>query len=617
MNGLLADLARGFWRLLPANPIFLRVVHGGGRRTRHLWIRAIYLVVILCVAIIGAMVFHSGQSNSLGELSKASSQIFKYVSLFQLALMCFLAPVFTAAAITQERDAETYNILLSTPLSNAQIVLGSLTSRMFFVLALLLAGLPIFCITMLYGGVTMSQILLSFGIAGGTAVLTGSLAIALSVMKVGTRKTIFSFYMMIAAYLMAVWVVGLNWRAPHAPVAVQASFWTGDRMSMLAAFHPFLSLAVALNITPAPAAADVAAFGWPMREFLAYPYQSYIALTLGVSAMVTTVCMVSVRRGAKLGELAWWQKIVEFIAPAKAKPMDGERRRRPRRVWSNPVAWREARTRVSTGGQHLLRWGFIGTGAVAAIVLLYAHVTGAWGLKTSDTGYWLKGLLLLETVGILLVACNAAAGAITREREGATMELLLTTPLTSRYIIWGKLRGLVGFAGPLLAVPVVTALAFALVDLPDTMGSGKTREALVMPEGAFEMAIVMLIYVSLACVLGLHMSLKLKKTTQAVLASVGILMGVGLALFGCVSVMAEASDEIFAFAAPFTPLTGVVVLIDPASQLSRSTVRRLPDMRVMTFVGCLVAAGVYALIAAGLYRSMVRNFDMTVRKQSA
>jgi ABC-type transport system involved in multi-copper enzyme maturation permease subunit len=82
----------------------------------------------------------AGKSASLSELAKGASQTFAWASIAQLLLMCFLAPVFTASAITQEKDAQTFNILLSTPLSNAQIVFGSLMSRLYFVVMLLVAG---------------------------------------------------------------------------------------------------------------------------------------------------------------------------------------------------------------------------------------------------------------------------------------------------------------------------------------------------------------------------------------------------------------------------------------------------------------------------------------------
>ena len=201
------ELGLWFWRLLPANPIMQRVVYGASRRKRHLWIRAGYLGVLTFVTAIFVLSGSPEASASLADLAKSSTQAFKTIALVQLFMMCFLAPVFTATAITQEKDSQTYDILLTTPLSNAQIVLGSLLSRLYFVIVLLVAGLPVFCVMMLYGGVTLREIFLSFAIAGSTAILTGSLAIALSVAKVGTGRTIFSFYLFIALYLLIVFAV--------------------------------------------------------------------------------------------------------------------------------------------------------------------------------------------------------------------------------------------------------------------------------------------------------------------------------------------------------------------------------------------------------------------------
>ncbi len=54
---------------------------------------------------------------------------------------------------------------------------------------------------------------------------------------------------------------------------------------------------------------------------------------------------------------------------------------------------------------------------------------------------------------------------MTREKEDGTLDLLLSTPITSRYYIWGKLRGLVAFVLPLVAVPVASAFLFIAHDL--------------------------------------------------------------------------------------------------------------------------------------------------------
>src|SRR4051812_11011485 len=192
------------WRLVPANPILLRVVESGGRRRRDLFIRCAYLGLLVFVVLMSLISSNTsvGQGTSLNDLAKMSAQIFQRMSYLQLGLVALLAPIFTAGAITQEKDSQTYDILLSTPLTNGQIVLGSLLSRLFFVIALLVSGIPIFSITQIFGGVSINSIVKSFAIAAATTFVTGSLAMAIATFKVGTRRTIFSFYLFIVIFLV-------------------------------------------------------------------------------------------------------------------------------------------------------------------------------------------------------------------------------------------------------------------------------------------------------------------------------------------------------------------------------------------------------------------------------
>src|SRR6267142_768897 len=197
-----------FWRLIPANPILVRVVQAGGKRKRDLLIRCAYLGILLFLVIF-KLLESAGSlaSASLSDLSKQSSEIFYWMSYAQLALVALLAPIFTASAITQEKDSQTYDILLATPLTNGQIVLGSLLSRLFFVIALLISGIPVFSVTQIFGGVAVRNIAMSFAVAAATAFVTGALAMAIATFKVGTRRTIFSFYMFVVIYLVGLWLL--------------------------------------------------------------------------------------------------------------------------------------------------------------------------------------------------------------------------------------------------------------------------------------------------------------------------------------------------------------------------------------------------------------------------
>jgi ABC-type transport system involved in multi-copper enzyme maturation permease subunit len=620
------DIGLWLWHLLPGNPILVRVVSTGGKRVRHLWARLIYLVVLMAVFVFRGSLLFNASSASLSELAKQATRTFEEVSLVQLFLMSFIAPVFCAGAITQEKDANTFHILLTTPLSNAQIVLGSLFSRLCFVWVLLLAGLPIFCITMIYGGVTTREILQSFGLAACTGLITGSIAIMISFLKIGTRRTIFAFFVGIAVYLLSVGAFGLfpTGQLAVAPLPAGAAQGMGNvaRMSWLAPVHPYLALRVVIGETPAPPLSDVYNYGWPLRWLLAYPEYGYMVVTTLASAAMVLICLFYVRRGAREGEATVFTRLTERVMPKKL----GERRRKPRRVWRNPIAWREAATRASAGGRSLLRLLFIVAGFVAALVLLIGHHTNAWGpsaapVVVASTRVWLTALVWIELAVVLLVVTNTAATTLTREKESLTMELLLCTPLTSRYIIAGMLQGLVRLVVPLIAVPFFSVAAFALVDLlrPGTPAVTTLEAAALVP-------LLMTAFAALAAMIGLHFSLLSKKTVQAVMISTAIVLGAAGLLWACGQAVAGSSSGVAAVVLPFTPFPALQALIDPwrlleagSSRFGTSTVSTsdVIAFRVTRVIFSLIAAAGYIGITFAVYSSMVRNFDMTVRKQSA
>ncbi len=632
-NDAVSNLGKWFWYLVPANPILVRVVQGGSKRTRHAWFRFGYLLVLFAVLLLTYLTYSSGMSGSLSDVAKTSTQIFRFVAYAQLVMMCFLAPIFTAGAITQEQDSDTFNVLLTTPLSNAQIIFGTLLSRLFFVIVLLFSGMPIFCITMIYGGVTFSQIILSFAIAGATAVVTGSLAIMMSMIRVGTRRTIFSFVMAIGIYLLVVLALAQLRGTWVAEAAAQAG---GNRqMSWLAPFHPYLSLEVGLSEVPAPSLADVAHYGWPAKHLLAYPHVSYVVMTMLLSLLMITFSMLFVRSGAKEGEPTILNKLT---ARFRRRPADaGERRRKPHKVWANPLAWREATTKASAASSMISRYGMLIGGAVVSLVILLYLIYGWPVIKpdgtsaafgAADARMWLMRLVTVEAALILLVVTNAAASSMTKERESNTMDILLTTPLTSNKIVWGKLRGLIAFAMPMLAVPVFSLLMFVVYDafkmiqarMADGSAASTANVASVINfEAVIVLAMVLLVNTALAAVIGLNTSLKSKKSVKAVIVGISIVTVINVLLFVIINSIVDNVPAFGAFIAPFTPFTAVKGLINGVGtrEYGGYTLDPKSSARILMVVGGCIAVGIYALIVAGMHKALVRNFHMTVRKQTA
>jgi ABC-type transport system involved in multi-copper enzyme maturation permease subunit len=539
-------------------------------------------------------------------MAKESTRAFRVVSYVQLALVCFLSPVFAAGAITQERDSQTYNILISTPLSNAQIILGSLLSRLYFIVVLMFSGLPIFGVTMIYGGVTSEEILINFLVASGTALITASLAIAISVIRIGTRRTIFSFYMMFVIYLLGVYLIGTRLPTPSPAGATQPP------SSFLAPLHPFMCLEAAMNVKQTPDPEAIAYLPWPIDQAILNPYGAYLALTFLGSGGVIGFCMFFVRRGTKEGELSIWRKVLLRIRPT---PTGEAKRRRPRHVWANPVAWREAATREGLGRSGL-RWVYAAGGLIAAGWLIFYMFKAPNSPAIRD---YLMGVALVEFSVVLLVATNLAAGALTREYESETMELLLATPLTSRYIVWGKLRGLISAVLPLIAVPVGTMLAVTIAYLIRSAG-GTPGLKPIWEEAFLEAGILMLAHASWAVMLGMNRSLYAKRSVYAVMQSVGILIVICALLGGiCTPVMQSQSGSVVAGASPMIAiawLTNPYMFPSVSGGGGGAGGADIAQMRVLTVIGSAFTALIVCAFVAQWYRSMVKNFDMIVRKKT-
>ena len=222
-------------------------------------------------------------------------------------------------------------------------------------------------------------------------------------------------------------------------------------------------------------------------------------------------------------------------------------------------------------------------------------------------------MVWIELAIILLVVTNTAAATLTRERDSGTMDLLLSTPMTSKYIIAGMVRGLVSFVVPLIVVPTVTVLIFVVRDFFRSAGQEVTTwEAVLLTP------ILIIVFSAAAAILGLNRSLNSRKTTQAVMTSTAIVMGLAVVSWGCVYGVSRGGDEIAAVIMPLAPFPAIQALIDyrwAFDTAPNAPSDKLLQLRFLRVVTSLVSGGIYAIIVVTLYKSMVRGFDMIVRRQ--
>lgn len=167
--------------VLRPNPVMLKELRGRMRGVRAFVVLSVYLGLMSGFAILLYLVFNSFTrgtgSAAAGEVGRV---LFMGIVGIELLLILFIAPAFTAGAITGERERQTYDLLQTTLLSNPSFVMGKLESALGYIVLLLLAAVPLQSIAFLFGGVSEIELFLSFVLLAVTAVALGTVGIFFS-----------------------------------------------------------------------------------------------------------------------------------------------------------------------------------------------------------------------------------------------------------------------------------------------------------------------------------------------------------------------------------------------------------------------------------------------------
>jgi ABC-type transport system involved in multi-copper enzyme maturation permease subunit len=595
--------------LLPTNPIAVRIVAGGSKRSRHLLLRSGYLAVMIAILLLGLL----GGESTVKQLATRGAQAFSLVSFGQVGLICVLTPIFMAGAIVQEASPRTWDILLTTPLGNLQIVLGNLFGRLFFILALLFSTLPLFVLTQFFGGVPTEAIFTSYAIAAASALIVATTAVTLSVTRSAGKRAVFVFYAAVIMYLFATYAADLYART-KVPLGVGGE---ATRTTIFTATNPFLALESALNSTNyASYPASEVPFT-PLGPIYTAPASTFCVLCLVLSLVMIVWSTLRLRViGTRGPRISWWRALLGTGPNAGGT-------RASRRVGANPIAWREQMLRSQSVGGMFGRWVFLVLGAFVGVILCALHHTGM--MSSADMRLALLGIVGAEVAVVLLTAVSLSATAVSREREDGTLDILLTTPIQPGPYLAGKLRGIVQFLVPMLLVPFVTLGAVAIYTLAngfgaqqgvmvtESLGVGKLVTPMILPEGALLVLLDLVAASSFAIMVGLQWSLRTKGTIGSVMAAIGVVGAIGLVLGVCAAALGGSIPYVGAAAAALSPLNMLFASVAPGAWIGES----MGDpgaARTSLAIGTIVACAAYGTACVGMHAAMKKSFMMTVRR---
>ncbi len=184
ITGLLNFVLRFLSPFRLIGPIFDKELRVSSRRRRNYVLRFAYialLTVFLALVWIEAM----GQSGSavyqISRMAEAGKFIVIYMVWFQFCATQFLAVILLSNSISDEIYNRTLGLLMTTPISSFQIVMGKLLSKLLQLVLLLAISLPLLAIIRVMGGVPWNYVISSLCITLTAIIFVGSLSLFFSI----------------------------------------------------------------------------------------------------------------------------------------------------------------------------------------------------------------------------------------------------------------------------------------------------------------------------------------------------------------------------------------------------------------------------------------------------
>ena len=148
------------------------------------------------------------------QASAFATLFFDVFTAIQFAAVVLMTPALTANAIAEEKGNNTLIFLLTTHLTNREIVLGKLTTRLLQVGLLILTGLPTLALLQLMGGVYLPQVIANFAALALTALSLGCLGLACGVFVRKPQMAAWRAYQILIGYLALSFLSIWYWDLP-------------------------------------------------------------------------------------------------------------------------------------------------------------------------------------------------------------------------------------------------------------------------------------------------------------------------------------------------------------------------------------------------------------------
>ncbi len=397
-------------------PIFTKELRISARQKRNYWLRFLYVFLFMVILVLiwysFARISRYSPLNYNRRTHEAVMMLLVTIGCFQFFTLQLVAPILTCTAISDEANRCTLDVLLTTPITSLQIVLGKLFSKMLIMIFLTATTLPMLALIRVFGGIEWRHVIWILGLTMSSAFFNATLGLLFSIFFRRSYVTILAAYFTLGILYFLI------------PFMIVITTHRGSDEVWFTYFNPFASLFTVCGQVFNPR------YRIPWLT-LSPAIQCSLQLAGGILAIIFST--IWVRR-----------KVLNQVSRVIRKPAGEENKitryplleriSPPREVTDRPVLWRELHIPLIRNKT----WRY-SIGAGVGLILIWIYGCTVRDFAQTDVQV---GLTVVYQCLIFVTAIILSAPTVSREKETNTWEMLMTTPLTGREIVWGKTWGI-------------------------------------------------------------------------------------------------------------------------------------------------------------------------------
>jgi ABC-type transport system involved in multi-copper enzyme maturation permease subunit len=199
----------GVFTQVLGNPVIGRELRVRVRVGRAYLLQAFYLAFLILIVALAyqAAIGDNPDLRNPVRVQEALVEFYRIVMSMLVALIALIAPALTANAITLERERKTMDLLLATPLTARQLLVGKLIGSFAFIVLLLALTLPVSAVSVLLGGVSFPELLKAYLLIACGGLVLCAIALFSSVYARNSTLAVLWSYLRVAGFLLATGVL--------------------------------------------------------------------------------------------------------------------------------------------------------------------------------------------------------------------------------------------------------------------------------------------------------------------------------------------------------------------------------------------------------------------------